>query len=441
MIATSYEEVHSEEWVRQNILDSNNELVICRKLIPWNKMIKGLSLFYNGKKGAFGKNIRMMVGILLVMNLRDLSDRGVLKQIQENRYIQYFCNIPDEELKTCIDHSTICKCRKRFGEKGVKFIENEIFKHLNRAKAIANDMSLIDSTVLANNVIHPNDVRLVFFALKGMIRWALKYDVPLGVTHKEVKQLWNTYHKNRKNNRLEHLGYFYELFTPAMAQFKILSKKKDLPPLAILQAESLTEVFEILDKQTQQKLDGEIHIKDRLVSIKELDARPIKKGKSFPECEFGTSMQMCFNRQGFMISCETFIGTPEDKTYYASILDDYIQRMNGAPKAAVTDGNYRTVTNLKAHSDEIESIFMGRTSDVQKQNLEDCLSARAATEGFIAVSKNLRRFGKSLYLGLQGDKIWTTLSQAAYNLKKFLQLYEEEDYDESVLIALGVWQA
>ena len=82
---------------------------------------------------------------------------------------------------------------------------------------------------------------------------------------------------------------------------------------------------------------------------------------------------------------------------------------------------------------------MGRTEDVEKEEQEACLSARSATEGFIAVAKNLRGFGKSLYLGLRGDKIWASLNQAAYNLKKFLQLYREEAYEEYVLIALGLW--
>jgi len=81
---------------------------------------------------------------------------------------------------------------------------------------------------------------------------------------------------------------------------------------------------------------------------------------------------------------------------------------------------------------------MGQSGDVDEKNFKDCRSARSATEGFIAISKNLRGFRKSLYRGLQGDKIWASLNQVAYNLKKFLQLYFKEAYDDSVLIALGL---
>ncbi|MBF0235232.1 MAG: hypothetical protein HQK65_19690 [Desulfamplus sp.] len=70
----------------------------------------------------------------------------------------------------------------------------------------------------------------------------------------------------------------------------------------------------MLKQQTRQKLRGELHIENRLVSLDELDARPIKKGKAFPDCEFGTTNQMSFNRQGFMVTAEIFIGNPSAKT-------------------------------------------------------------------------------------------------------------------------------
>ena len=79
---------------------------------------------------------------------------------------------------------------------------------------------------------------------------------------------------------------------------------------------------------------------------------------------------------------------------------------------------------------------MGRSSDVEEPQQEACRQARSATEGFIAVAKHLRGFARSLYRGLQGATLWTRLSQCAYNLKKFLQLYRAEALEESTLIKL-----
>ena len=67
-----------------------------------------------------------------------------------------------------------------------------------------------------------------------------------------------------------------------------------------------------------------------------------------------------------------------------------------------------------------------------------CRRARSATEGFIAVAQNLRGFGRSLYRGFSGDRIWTLLCQTAYNLKKLVQLYLSEKIEEESLVKLGL---
>ncbi len=79
---------------------------------------------------------------------------------------------------------------------------------------------------------------------------------------------------------------------------------------------------------------------------------------------------------------------------------------------------------------------MGRSSDVDEAQHEACCQAHPATEGFIAVAKYLHGFGRSLYRDLQGATLWTRLSQCAYNLKKFLQLYRAEALEESSLMKL-----
>ena len=185
-------------------------------------------------------------------------------------------------------------------------------------------------------------------------------------------------------------------------------------------------------------MEGATHIDNRLVSLDEVDARPIKKGKAFPPCEFGTTNQMVFNCQGFLVSQEILIGHPSDKTLYQPALNRYIERMKAVPESAVADGNYRSTKNFNYRPEGLEFVFMGRSEDVAEDQQDFCKKARSATEGLIAVAKNLRGFKKNRYRGLTGDQIWGTLCQAAYNLKKFLQLYQQEAYEEKVLIQLGL---
>jgi Transposase domain (DUF772) len=47
-----------------------------------------------------------LIAVSILARLRQLSDRKVIEQIQENRYMQYFCNVPDQGLRTFMNPST-----------------------------------------------------------------------------------------------------------------------------------------------------------------------------------------------------------------------------------------------------------------------------------------------------------------------------------------------
>ncbi len=110
--------------------------------------------------------------------------------------------------------------------------------------------------------------------------------------------------------------------------------------------------------------------------------------------------------------------------------------MRALPNGAVTDLGYRNAKNLELHHEDLDFVFMGNSSDMDEAHQQEALKARSATEGFIAVAKTWRGFGRSLYRGLQGAALWTLLNQCAYNLKKLLQLYHNEALSEATLVAL-----
>jgi IS5 family transposase len=436
MIRATFEEAHTPEWIEANI-NRTHELVILRQIIPWEKIVRSLTHFYSKDQGPEGKSLRMMAGMVIIARFYDLSDRNVVKQVKENRYIQHFCNVPDEGLQTFMHYSSLCVFRKRIGEKGFEIIEKEVFEVLRRSGVIKGDNALIDSTVLQSNIIYPNDVQLIYKAFKKMRSFAKLHNIPVWWDDKLLKEMWREFSLD-KESRAAWLIKFNEMFLPAL---KIFQKKvKSLNPgRQKNKALKMIKLLNILKEQTSQKLAGEIHIKNRIVSLDDPDARPIKKGKSYPECEFGTTAQMSFNRQGFMITVENFIGNPGDKTLYPDTVELYIKRTKGYPDTIVTDLGSRSRSNFEKTPEEINNVFLGRSSDITGEEKRDfCQKSRSATEGFIAVAKNLRGFGKSLWHTLKGHKMWSLICQTAYNLKKFLQLYSEEEIEEEKLSMLGL---
>ena len=108
MIASTFEEAHSSGWIEQNI-HPPHELVILRQVIPWLGIIQHLTLFYDSERGRVGKELRTIVALLILSRLRDLSDREVVSQVKENRYMQYFCNVSDEDLQTFLHPGSLSK--------------------------------------------------------------------------------------------------------------------------------------------------------------------------------------------------------------------------------------------------------------------------------------------------------------------------------------------
>lgn len=439
MIERTFTEAFSEEWIKQNINASTNELVILRKIIPWQKIISRLSKFYSNKKGRQGKSLRLLIALVIVSRLRLLSDEKVVQQAKENRYIQYFCNIPDEELQNFINPSTICTFRKRIGAEGAAILEKEVFNLFRRTGVIKNDTQLIDSTVLEDNIIYPTDVQLLYKSFGKMRQFVRQNDLVVWWDEKDIKKLWREYNLAKSKEKINYLWDFYFVFAGALNTFQIYLETIPFLPKALKKGRQLYELLELLNDQTIQKLSGQKNIKNRIVSLDEVDARPIKKGKSNPSCEFGTTLQISFNRDGFMITTENFIGQPSDKTLFLNTLALYKERMKGYAQKAVTDLGYRSINNLQGCKDKIETVFMGRVEDVPEEIRDYCKQARSATEGFIAVAKNWRGFGRSLYKGFEGDKIWTSLSQLAYNLHKFIQLDRSEKIEEESLVKLGLY--
>jgi transposase, IS5 family len=183
---------------------------------------------------------------------RQLSDRKVIEEIQENRYMQYFCNVPDQSLRTFLNPSTLCRFRKRIGKEGTLIIEDQVFEHLKRASVIDADMMLMDTTVLESPIIYPTDVRLLYKAFGKMAAVAREGHSELWWDPPHVQQRWRAYNLNPKD-RLAYLHEFYTLFVPALKRFA--AHLDHLPKSPLRQRWShLLEVLTLLDEQTQQKL-------------------------------------------------------------------------------------------------------------------------------------------------------------------------------------------
>jgi transposase, IS5 family len=108
-------------------LDPNNRWVILAKKIPWDILVKTyLSQMGNNKTGADGINPRVAIGAMIIKHLCDLSDRETVLQIQENMYMQYFVGYSSFTTEEPFDPSLFVDFRKRLGIEQINKINEQI---------------------------------------------------------------------------------------------------------------------------------------------------------------------------------------------------------------------------------------------------------------------------------------------------------------------------
>jgi hypothetical protein len=213
---------------------------------------------------------------------------------------------------TFLNPSTLCRFRQRRGKEGTLIIAAQVLEHLTRRSVIDADLRLMDTTVLESPIIDPTDVRLLSQAFDKMAALATDAKRDLGWDQSHVKQRWRAYNLNQKD-RLASRRAFSTWFVPACASFA--EHLAHLPDSPLRQRWShLLARLSRRNEPTQQPWAGQSHMDHRLVSLDDLEARPIKKGQSHPSTAWGTTLQITCNRHGFMMTTDHVIGPPNDTT-------------------------------------------------------------------------------------------------------------------------------
>jgi len=167
------------------MLDMNDPLIALANTIDWNIFDKEFEKYYS-KEGRPAKPIRLMVGLLLLKQLKNLSDEDIVVQWKQNPYYQYFCGLDELQIVEPCHSTELVKFRQRIGKEGIDVIFSQSVKlHGN----LANEKQVIvDTTVQENNITYPTDGKLAIKIINHLHKIAKNENI----------QLRRTYMKERK---------------------------------------------------------------------------------------------------------------------------------------------------------------------------------------------------------------------------------------------------
>ena len=396
------------------MLDSRDPLVALADTIPWEFFDKELSSYYS-EIGRPAMPIRLMVGLLMLKQLKDLSDEELVLQVKHNPYYQYFCGYETFQTTVPCHPTDLVYFRKRIGKKGVeKIFQVSVQLH---GKDAEEKRVIIDTTVQEKNITYPTDGKL---AIK-MIHHLHK------IAKREGLQLRRTYVKEIKGHRLA-LRFFRHPKKRKKAKASIKRLRTIIGILIRNISRELSEerllkykeTFELFEKVRNQQIKD----KNKTYSLHEQQVYVISKGKDHKQYEYGTkaSIVTAYN-SGVIVGVAAHDTNEHDsKTLDAALMSANSSR-NTPVIEAVCDRGYRGVKEVLGTIISIPGTVLKRDTEYQKEKKRQKFKRRAAIEPVIGHLKSDHRLSRNYLKGFVGDEINLLMAATAFNLKKWMNNY------------------
>jgi IS5 family transposase len=185
--------------------------------------------------------------------------------------------------------------------------------------------------------------------------------------------------------------------------------------------EELAERGEKVVRQIRQRLAGE-RITDRLVSLADPDARPIRKGKAGTPIEFGYVFQLTEvtenarrGARGLILPAATRIGSPNE----CELLPDTaaeLDRLGLRPREIALDGEFEPPPTNRALPNAPTVFIAGRQQPRSRRTSRRLARYRVGSEGRISHLKRGYGLRRTRLKGQAGARIWVGWGILAYNL-------------------------
>jgi len=191
----------------------------------------------------------------------------------------------------------------------------------------------------------------------------------------------------------------------------------------IKKLETFIERSEQVTEQIRKRMRGE-RISDRLISIFDPDARPIRKGKLGKPNEFGFVAQICeltentkTGARGLIIPASTELGNPTEDTLLPDTVAE-LKRLRISPREVALDGGFNVGPSGEALApfDPERTFIAGRQQPGSRRTQRRLARYRTGSEGRISHLKRGYGLRRSRLKDHQGMQAWTGWSILTYNL-------------------------
>ena len=396
-------------------LNPNQELYLLSKEIDWSYFEREFSVFYSDK-GRPAKDIRLMVGLLILKSLYNLSDEVLVEQHWEmNSYFQFFCGETTQQWGQPCAASDLTHFRNRIGEQGVeKIFQHSIHKH---GKDGEDSHVSIDTTTQEKNITYPTDTKLYKKIIDNCVKKANQEGIKLRRSYKRtskqlVRESYNSTHPKRRKKAKS-----------AQRKLKTIASRLVRELIRKLPEGIYAKELELFTKVLEQQKGS----KNKIYSLHEPEVYCMSKGKAHKKYEYGCKASLVLTQHtGIIVGAMTFKTNKYDGHTLEEVLNQSSRLVGKSPKTATVDRGYRGKQIVGETQINIPKPPLKKDNNYQKRKKRKHHRRRAAIEPIIGHLKSDHRVARSFLKGQIGDNINFMMAAAGFNFKKLMKKLKEK---------------
>ena len=413
-----------------------------RFIAPWRAL-------FSKRLGRPSVPVDTLLRLLYLKHRYGLGYESLCREVSDSISWRRFCRIG---LDRPVPHpTTLVKLVRRAGPEVIEQLNAALLAKLAQGKLLRGRKLRIDTTVVEADIDYPTDADLLEQAVRklgGLVR-RIKGRGAASRTRfrdrgraagRRLKQLARTLRRRTgaamaEVDRLT--GEVAGIARRSLRQVQVvagnarraLARRPGDGRLGRLVAE-LDETIghtERLLVQADQRLAGNRVIPDRLVSLSDPDARPIRKGKPQHPTQFGYTLLLAEDERGFIADQQLQQGNPADAPQLVPAVRRVAEVTGRTPGTVVGDRGFGTAANDRA----LAQLGVARIGLQRKGRLSPTRAAVERTRSFrrlrnwrvgieARISHLKRSFGlrRTRLRRLGGARTWVGLGIFAYNLQR-----------------------
>lgn len=377
----------------------DNRWVKLSKVVPWDSFATIYMSVMNSEIGRPGLSPRMVLGALIIKHFEKLDDRGVISNIQENIYMQYFVGLKGFCSKPIFDASLFVEIRKRIGASTFDKLNTDLIKsvsqsedekqqskkntHKNSALPPNKGKLQMDATVADQYITYPTDAKVLNSSRKQcekMIDKLYALNGKKGIKPRTYRRKMDTsfldYAKKKSKTKAMHRKMNRKLLECVKRDLKHIDtllgtyQINNIKFALNYKEQKMLWVIRTVYQQQKQMYDQKSHsVQDRIVNIFQPHVRPIPRGKVKYKIEFGSKLGVSLDNGFARITTLSWDAYNESTDLIPQV--EQFKTLHGYyPDLVQVDKIYATQANrawLKERGIRITAPPLGRKSKESKQ--------------------------------------------------------------------------